>query len=271
MEITETTEVKIKQDLYQILLLTDSVLYTVEEAKFKTNSQSLIFLSPFQKFAFNSRLKQPLYQISFHGDYYCIELHKHEVACNGLLFNAVYQLPHVEVSAEVFEELKLICRKMQEYIRKNSRFSDSIVKSYLQLMLSITSDVKQHYIDENSFYTLLKNEEGIIFQELVEKNYKTEKSVQFYAGKMNMSPTHFSRKIKTLFNKTPSLIIQERTTLEAKKLLHLTYKSVKEIAAELCFADEHYFSRYFKKQVGVSPAAFRKQVGISPAANLSRE
>ena len=54
--------------------------------------------------------------------------------------------------------------------------------------------------------------------------------------------------------------------LEAKKLLHLTYKSIKEIAQELDFEDEFYFSRYFKKEVGLSPKQFRDSVGISIVA-----
>ena len=72
--------------------------------------------------------------------------------------------------------------------------------------------------------------------------------------------------VKKQYGKTPSKLIRERLTLEAKRLLHLTYKSIKEIAHELGFNDEFYFSRYFKKEVGVSPKVFREKVGISIAA-----
>lgn len=61
-------------------------------------------------------------------------------------------------------------------------------------------------------------------------------------------------------------MIQERIALEAKKLIHLTHKPIKEIAQELNFEDEFYFSRYFKKEVGVSPKKFREEVGISIVA-----
>jgi len=91
--------------------------------------------------------------------------------------------------------------------------------------------------------------------------------VNFYAEKMNLTSDVFSRKIKSQLGRLPSALIQERVVLESKKLLHLTYLSVKEIALKLQFDDEHYFSRYFKKYVGVSPTDFRLQVGISIAAS----
>jgi len=64
---------------------------------------------------------------------------------------------------------------------------------------------------------------------------------------MHISPNTLSKKLKLEFGKPPSQLIQERVILEAKKLIHLTRKSIKEIASELNFEDEFYFSKYFKK------------------------
>jgi len=49
--------------------------------------------------------------------------------------------------------------------------------------------------------------------------------------------------------------------MEAKRDLYLTSKSVKEIAHALGFRDEHYFSRFFKKNAYVSPQTYRAKVG----------
>ncbi len=257
--------------LYHILLVDKPVNYQVDGVNHKSNSRSLIFLAPFQHFRILDDRNFPVVQLVFNGDYYCIELHKHDIACNGLLFNSVYQLPHVEIESSIYSELLAICQKMERQIDQDTKFTNAIIKSYLQLLLSIASDEKQKFIDDNSYYTQLKNEEGIVFQDLVERFYKTEKSISFYAAHMHMSPAAFSRKIKSALHKSPSKIIQERTVLEAKKLLHLTYRSVKEIAHELCFDDQHHFSRYFKNNVGISPAHYRREVGISVVANLSKE
>ena len=42
-------------------------------------------------------------------------------------------------------------------------------------------------------------------------------------------------------------------------------QSVKEIAYELVYDDEHYFSRFFKNNADVSPQIYRETVGFSRA------
>ncbi|MGE8378249.1 MAG: helix-turn-helix domain-containing protein, partial [Sphingobacterium sp.] len=107
------------------------------------------------------------------------------------------------------------------------------------------------------------------FEQLLENEYKKHKSVSFYAEYYNLSSAAFTKKVKQKWGKSPSTLIQERIVLESKRLLHLTTKSIKEIAAELQYLDEFYFSRFFKKMTGVSPKVFREQVGVSIVAKKS--
>ncbi|MEP6750060.1 MAG: helix-turn-helix transcriptional regulator [Bacteroidota bacterium] len=67
------------------------------------------------------------------------------------------------------------------------------------------------------------------------------------------------------FNKTLSNLITDRIILEAKRELYLTLKPVKAIAYDLGFTDEFHFSRYFKKNVNISPQTFRDTVGSGKA------
>ncbi len=67
---------------------------------------------------------------------------------------------------------------------------------------------------------------------------------------------------KTHFNKTLTDLISERIIIEAKRELYLTHKSIKEIAFDLGYNDEHYFSRFFKVNADVSPQMFRETVGF---------
>ena len=135
------------------------------------------------------------------------------------------------------------------------------------MILALSSREKQLQNETSS----LKITDSLNFSNLLESYFIRERSVAFYAEYYHLSVDAFSKKIKKNYGKSPSKLIQERLILEAKKQIHLTYKSIKEIARDFGFEDEFYFSRYFKKEVGISPKKFREQVGISIVAKKSIE
>jgi AraC-like DNA-binding protein len=65
--------------------------------------------------------------------------------------------------------------------------------------------------------------------------------------------------VKLQTGKTAKKLIQDRLTLEIKRLMSHSDLSNKEIAYEMNFNDPAYFSRYFKKHVGCSSAEFREK------------
>ena len=60
--------------------------------------------------------------------------------------------------------------------------------------------------------------------------------------------------------KTPLKVISERINLEAQRLLQFSDKNMNEITEELGFSEASHFSKFFKRQIGVSPNAFRKSI-----------
>lgn len=252
---------------YQILVFDGSAKFEINLTQYVCSGSTILFLTPNQQFKWLDANKTELKLIQFHGDYYCIEYHKNMISCNGILFNNIYEKPFFNINKSYYDEIVNTIEKMDNEIQNEtvSPFTDSIVKSYLQLILSISSKEKSKYL-VNLKPNELPNKDLVYFQDLVEKHYKTERSMAFYASEFSLSTDAFSKKIKKQFSKSPSQLVNERVILEAKKLLHLTYKSIKEIAQELNFEDEFYFSRYFKKNVGISPSSYRKNVGISIVA-----
>lgn len=203
--------------------------------------------------------------LHFHSDFYCIEYHKKEVACNGLLFNNIYLLPYISVTSDKFTAIRQIIEKLDAENKFCNPFSDAILRSYLQLILALCSKEKNIELKDGDTYdTYYDDIAGL--QDLIEKYFLKERASSFYASKLALSTNTFSKKVKQQFGKTPTQLIKERVILEAKKMLHLTHKSIKEIAFELNFEDEFYFSRYFKKSVGLSPTHYREEAGISIVA-----
>ncbi len=103
---------------------------------------------------------------------------------------------------------------------------------------------------------LLKN-----FRQLIESNYRKLKLPKEYADRLFVTPNYLNVLCQELLNKTAGELIRDRVLLEAKRMLIQPVDiSVSEIAAGLHFEDKSYFSRFFKKHVGLSPEEFRKQL-----------
>ncbi|MBV6646856.1 MAG: helix-turn-helix domain-containing protein [Cyclobacteriaceae bacterium] len=101
-------------------------------------------------------------------------------------------------------------------------------------------------------------EQLYLFQELLETNIRHEKSVQEYAQLMNLTPYQLNSITRSTLNKSVSTLINEQVLLEAKRLLLCTPNQINQIAFELGYEDVSYFTRFFKKHVGSSPARFRQ-------------
>lgn len=103
-----------------------------------------------------------------------------------------------------------------------------------------------------------RNEE--IVKDLVKviiDNYKTERSISFYADKMHLSPQHLSTTIKKTTGKTLTDIISSFVIRDAQAKLKSTELTIQEIAYSLNFPDISFFGKYFKRYTGMSPKQFR--------------
>ena len=95
------------------------------------------------------------------------------------------------------------------------------------------------------------------FEVLLEKKFKEEKTASFYASKFNITLKHLNRICNEILKKTTTEVIIDRIILEAKRMLMDKNLTINEIATELGYADNSYFTRLFKKHTAMTPTAFR--------------
>lgn len=96
------------------------------------------------------------------------------------------------------------------------------------------------------------------FLDLVKINFKSQRGIEFYAGKLCLTPKYLSKVVKQHSEKSASEWINDFVILEAKALLRSTNMTVQQISNELNFPSQSFFGKYFKRRVGVSPKEYRR-------------
>jgi AraC family transcriptional activator of pobA len=96
------------------------------------------------------------------------------------------------------------------------------------------------------------------FQRLVEAHYSSHLSIKEYADQLHVSISSLHRHCVDRFSTTPKNLIQNRLIREAKRRLVYTQHPAEHIAYELGFQDPAYFTRYFKRNVGMTPSQYRQ-------------
>ena len=230
--------------------------YNIDFESYTFNDNVLFFLSPGQVFTVDSELIKTAYKLTFVRDFYCIQTHDKEVACNGVLFNNIYETPFVKPCEKDTKKLNFILESLIEEFQQNETAQYDMLQSYLKQFIISAVRVKKenHVIKEDTETRLFKD-----FSLLVEQNFKTMHSVTDYANRLGLSPKSITKHFQKLGAKTPSDFIKSRILLEAKRQLIYTDKTVKEIAFDLGFNDPAYFTRFFTKAISKSPLQFKKE------------
>jgi AraC-like DNA-binding protein len=187
------------------------------------------------------------------------------VSCNGVLFNNLYDTPVVDLDEDQLYSFSTLAGQLKAEMQNRQLPDEDVLISYLKIFLIEASRIK---IEQRKPIEGEPRREPLMVEGLkkaIEENYKTLRSPGDYADLLCISIKVLNKASKSYFSKTLTNLITERMIIEAKRELYLTDKPVKQVAFELGYIDEFYFSRYFKKNVGVSPRIFRDTVGLKKA------
>jgi len=202
----------------------------------------------------------------FNREFYCIIDHDAEVSCVGFLFGMGEQL-FISLDDHAQHKLQLLLTVFIEELNTRDNIQNDMLLMLLKrLIIVITGLARSEYIPDQKLHDR-RLDVFRKFNLLVEANFRTEHSVNYYARRLDKSPKTLSNLFALYNHKTPLQIIQERIVIEAKRLLYYTNKSIKQITYELGFEDPAYFSNFFKRHASLSPVEFRKD---KPMASLGK-
>ncbi len=165
----------------------------------------------------------------------------------------------IEEQMSIYQLLYTELRK--ECVRMNYEYKLVVVRSYLNALLInniklVETKTQEHHGNTNSRqYDIFQK-----FLEALNEYAKTERTVQFYANLLNISPKYLSFVSLQYSDKNASQWIGEYVVHHAKTMISIHHMSSAEIAHELQFPNLISYNRFFKRITGITPKEYKKSL-----------
>lgn len=162
-------------------------------------------------------------------------------------------------SLDIQEYMRLIGEKLKAV---DSPLKRTKVSNLIQALLC--EIIEKHYVNKEGVEKPQTRKEEILSKFILEvlQNFRTERSVAFYADRLCVTPKHLSAVAKDITGHTASELIDHYVIMEAKIMLAETALTIQEISNKLNFANQSFFGKYFKHLTGYSPSTFRKMASV---------
>ncbi|MGF7138773.1 AraC family transcriptional regulator [Roseimarinus sediminis] len=247
-----------RHDFFEVLfLLEGSGLHVIDNNEYEIEPPCVFFLSPGQ--AHKLKLSHDIYGyiFIFTPDFYLINKSNQNRLIEFPFFYSLEQTnPPVHLTEEKdVEFLRQLFLKGIDESGKEESVSLELLRSILDLLLTFCASVypvDDHLKNKGKGHLLVKK-----FYQLVEQHIKSNLGVANFAAMLAVTPNHLTQTIRQLTGQTSNEIIKAKQLLEIKRLLVHSSLSVSEIAHHMNFPDQSYFTRFFKRETGITPVAYR--------------
>ncbi|MGD1847571.1 MAG: helix-turn-helix domain-containing protein [Salibacteraceae bacterium] len=237
--------------------------YTLDEQEFKFQERTLYFTNPGHIKSFFIEACDDAYIVTLTESF--LRENVHPDIFGEFPFLLAETVPPIQLSEADFSEFETLYLQLYREFNQLSHFKSKILSSlFVVLLLKIKEQFWNTYDpiaegDGNSrivraFQQRLEEH----FTGLTELGHEHVWQVQDYAHDLHLHPNYFTQVIKAKTGRSAHQWIADRMVSSAKALLKSTDLSAKEIGFRLGFAEATHFSRFFKKQAGLTPGAYRR-------------
>lgn len=227
----------------------------IDEMAYTMPAHSLLPLVSNQVFKFEK--PEALVSWQFNREFYCIVDHDVEVSCVGFLFFGIHHPMFIQLTADELKKIGIIEQLFLEDMREKDRMQGEMLRTLLKRLIIKSTRLAKMQAEGCQQMTDEKYDTIRRFNLLVEVHFRQQHEVNFYAEALNRSPKTLTNVFRICNYPSPLHLIHQRIILEAKRFLHYTAKSGKEIGYELGFESAAHFSRFFKLKTGVNLSRFR--------------
>jgi hypothetical protein len=138
-------------DFIKIVLLETGAKVTIDFKEYKLEQDALFFINPGQYHSFSETCCGTM--IYYNRDFYCVEIHDKEVACDGILFHNVYEIPVVFIKGDESAGMKKILAEIKAEFTADEPGMEEMLRILLkQLIIKSTRIWKQerHIVNEEA-------------------------------------------------------------------------------------------------------------------------
>lgn len=141
---------------------------------------------------------------------------------------------------------------LSPYRRKTVQYLSKTIVTDVQELNELVSEKVQN---EGSTRT---QELFLQFKRLIKQHCMQERSIPYYASQLHVTPHHLSATIKKASGQSVMYWINRATIQEAKLLLKTNGMMAYEIANRMNFPSASAFSKFFKRETGLTPRAYQE-------------
>lgn len=246
-----------RHDFYVLVLFTNGTgLHKIDFDTFDITKGSLFLMQPGQIHLWELSSDIDGYIVFFSKEIYNLHFRDKKIE-EYLFFQSSKNKPELVLN---IDEMKQIQPFFELMVNENQEDQLQKKDKMLNLLDCILIEILRIYNIESNHLTSTYNHKLKEFELLLEQFYKIEKSPSFYANKMAITLKHLNRISKNILNITITELITRRVILESKRIMVDKNKTIAQISDELGYSNYSYFSKLFKKNVGITPTEFVNQL-----------
>ncbi|WP_165310679.1 helix-turn-helix domain-containing protein [Microbacterium protaetiae] len=156
------------------------------------------------------------------------------------------------------ERIDRMLRELEIELAGAAHDRDTVVRFQLSALLSVCSRAMVSPAQPRHML-------AVAFERHVRTHLRATLTVAESARALNVTPNHLTDIVTADTGRPPGAIIRAAVLLEVQRLLTRTDLSCAQVAAALAFDDPSYFSRFFRRETGVTPSAYRVARRLSAA------
>jgi len=192
-----------------------------------------------------------------------LQLSKKIIEENRYLFKTYLDYGQHEalyLTDEEVQEISAVFHLMMKYY-ESERQNFNVLLSYVNVLISLVEAFyKRQFSTDPKEYNRIVSDFQQSLIDYYNKPVKQLPNVQYFADKLGLTPNYLGDIVKHFTQKSPIENIHEFVIKKAKELLAQNNKlNTTEVAYELGFEYPNYFSKFFKKQVNLTPKEYRLQ------------